>query len=73
MDDDLQYLIDMVNAELCGEKRPLAMAYRVSYNETAQELSDVKFSELKFDKFTEKVLVYATPSDGMVIWVLPKK
>ena len=73
MDDDLQSLIDQTNELLCGERRPLAMAYKVPYNELAPEIIDLKFSELIYNKLTERVIVYATPSDGMVIWLLPKR
>lgn len=71
--DELAYLISLVNAELCGEAIPLAMAYKVPYNELAPEITDLKYSELNYNKLTERVLVYATPSDGMVIWLLPKR
>jgi len=73
MADDLQALIDMTNALLCGDQQPLAMAYKVPYNELAPEIIDLKFSELIYNKLTERVIVYATPSDGMVIWLLPKR
>ena len=73
MDDDIQTLIDMVNAELCGELLPLAMAYRIPYNELLKEINEVKVSELIYDKLTESVWVYIAPVEGMVIWVLPKR
>ncbi len=73
MDDDLQTLIDMVNAELCGEQEPLAMAERIPYAELAEGIANVKFKEMFYNPQTERVLVYATPYEGMVIWLLPKR
>lgn len=73
MEEDLQTLIDEVNAKLCGEKKPLALAYKVPYNELVPEIIELKFSEMIFNILTEVAVVYVTPSDGMVIWLIPKR
>jgi len=73
MDEDLQSLIDQTNALLCGEQQPLAMAELIPYNELAPEIMNVKFKEMIYNPRTERVLVHATPFEGMVIWVIPKK
>ena len=72
MDEELQELINLVNAELCGERQPLAMAYKIPLAEIYDELVNTKYSELIYNTQTEVPLVIGTPAGGMVIWLLPR-